>query len=243
MVAKSYQGLEIVGDVFVSSGRQYVNVRMKNNKIKTVRFYTEKEYAKLYPDVAATADPYRKPQKEILGFTKDFVWIFEPSVGMNDEDEYFQQSTARFHKIYGWYFISSEPLPNDLPFGYNPVKLPWEVVGLSSGNLRSDADVETAIGKFFTTNSAITNYPHSVGERVEIEVKLDKIISFENNFGTGTTFRFIGVADNLPYIWITSAKRDWQIGSIFKVRGTIKDLKEFKGEFQIVLMRVNEVVK
>ena len=40
-VAKSYQELEIVGDVFVSSGRQYVNVKLKSGKLKTVRWYNQ----------------------------------------------------------------------------------------------------------------------------------------------------------------------------------------------------------
>ena len=40
MVAKSYQELEIVGDVFVSSGRQYVNVKLKSGKLKTFSFAT-----------------------------------------------------------------------------------------------------------------------------------------------------------------------------------------------------------
>ena len=64
-VAKSYQELEIVGDVFVSSGRQYVNVKLKSGKTKTVRWYTDSEYRKMYPEAVASAasdpsDPYYK---------------------------------------------------------------------------------------------------------------------------------------------------------------------------------------
>ena len=50
MVAKSYQDLETVGDVFISSGKQYVNVKLKSGKIKSVRYYTEAEYYKMYPE-------------------------------------------------------------------------------------------------------------------------------------------------------------------------------------------------
>lgn len=241
-VARSYQSLEQIGEPYISNGKQYVNLRFKNGNVKPCRFYTDTEYKKLYGETAVSGQPI-KPQKDVLGFEKGYVYIFEPSVGMDEENEYMKASVARFCKLWGWCFISSEPLPDDLPFGYNPIKLPWELVGSSSGYLKSDAEVEKAVGNLFTTNSAITNYPHSIGDRVEIEVKLDKIISFENNYGVGSTFRFIGITDNIPYIWITSAKRDWQIGNVLKIKGTIKDLKDFKGEFQVILNRVNEVVK
>ena len=75
-VAKSYQDLPIVGDVFVSSGRQYVNVKLKSGKTKTVRWYSDAEYRKMYPETVAvdrSTDPYYKPQKEVLGFTKGLL--------------------------------------------------------------------------------------------------------------------------------------------------------------------------
>ena len=246
-VARSYQSLEQIGEPYISNGKQYINLRFKNGNVKPARWYSDSEYKKLYgePAVSSSTDPYYKPQKDVLGFSQGFVWIFEPSVGMNTEDKWLMQSSARYHRLYGWYFISDEPLPSDLPFGYNPIKMPWEVVGLPNGELKSETKVETAIKEFLNPNPDIVsvNYPHSIGERIELEVKLEKIIPLENNYGVATMFRMIGITDILPYIWITSAKRDWQVGNAFKIRGTIKDLKNYKGEFQINLNRVNEVVK
>ena len=75
-VAKSYQSLEIVGDIFISSGRQYVNVKMKSGALKTVRWYSDAEYRKMYPEAPAvdrSADPYYKPQKEVLGYQANIV--------------------------------------------------------------------------------------------------------------------------------------------------------------------------
>lgn len=237
LVAKSYQNLPRVGEEFLSAGKYYVNIQMKNGKVKPVRAYSEKEYAKLYGEVPLEKDE----QKRALGFAKDFIWIFGPEVGMNEEDEYFLDSKARFHKSWGWYFVSDEELPQDLPFRYNPIKLPWEVVGLPNGALKKEAEANVSVESFFTPDSAISNYPHSIGEKIEIEVKLDRTAPVETGFGIATLFRMIGVADNLPYIWITSAKRDWQAGRQFKIKGTIKDLKNRDGEFQIILLRVNEV--
>mgnify|MGYP007130714223 CR=1 FL=1 len=78
MVAKSYQELEIVGDVFVSSGRQYVNVKLKSGKLKTVRWYSDFEYAKMYPTAEKVSEiKHTKTQKEVLGFTEGYITIFK----------------------------------------------------------------------------------------------------------------------------------------------------------------------
>ena len=96
-VAKSYQELEIVGDVFVSSGRQYVNVKLKSGKLKTVRWYSDAEYRKMYPEAAAvdhSINPYYKPQKEVLGFTKGYITIFKGDT--YSEIDWFRASIARY---------------------------------------------------------------------------------------------------------------------------------------------------
>ena len=115
-VAKSYQELEIVGDVFVSSGRQYVNVKLKSGKTKAVRWYTDSEYRKMYPEAVAvdrSADPYYKPQKEVLGFTKGYITIFKGDT--YSELDWFRASIARYARWWGWYIISTEEIPEDLP--------------------------------------------------------------------------------------------------------------------------------
>ena len=51
MVAKSYQGLEILCEPYeLAKGRLYVKVRTKSGANKEVRWYTEAEYAKMYPE-------------------------------------------------------------------------------------------------------------------------------------------------------------------------------------------------
>ena len=50
MVAKSFQSLEQTCEPFTANGKQYVKVRCKNGNERTVRYYTETEYYKLYPE-------------------------------------------------------------------------------------------------------------------------------------------------------------------------------------------------
>ena len=63
MVAKSYQSLEQLSDIYTVNGKKYVKVRLKSGAEKQVRFYSDIEYAKLYPEDKETAaapvnDPY-----------------------------------------------------------------------------------------------------------------------------------------------------------------------------------------
>ena len=94
MVAKTYQSLEVVGDVYTAKGRAYVQVRTKNGALKQVRWYTEKEYAKMYPDEVKTAskdgDPHFKTQKEVLGFDKGYITIFKGNT--YEDKEYFKMN-------------------------------------------------------------------------------------------------------------------------------------------------------
>lgn len=241
MVAKSYQDLEIIGDVFVSSGRQYVNVKLKSGKTKTVRWYSDKEYAKMYPEAPAVShstDPYYKPQKDVLGFVNGYITIFRGD-GMNEENEYFKMGKMfRYCRWWGWYVCSNEALPEDLPAEADPVVLKWEIVGNPDGKLRPDAEVERAVGNLLYPPVA-HEFNVSIGQRIELTVTVEKNIPLENNYGVSHLHRMITEDGNI-YVWTTAAK-NWSVGSEHHIRGTIKDLRDYKGEPQIILTRCIEV--
>ena len=94
----------------------------------------------MYPEVTAgnrSKDPYYIPQKYVLGFEKGYITIFR---GVKEEhEEWFKQSICRFAKWWGWYVISTQEVPKDLPSGVEPVLAPYttlevivrmEVVGI-----------------------------------------------------------------------------------------------------------------
>lgn len=237
MVAKSYQSLEQLSEPFQVDGRMYVNVRLKSGNTKSVRWYTEKEYAKMYGESAVprSTDPYAKPQRDVLGFSAGYVYIFQN--GMDEDDEYFKMSSARYHRLYGWYFISDEPLPSDLPFGYNPVKLFWKDVGDTSGTLYPDEKVLNAVN--------LTLYPAQegafvgfIGERLDLTLTVEKTIPLENKFGH-STMHIMKSATGETFVWTTSSK-NWAVGSEHTLRGTVKDQKYYNGVAQTVLTNCRE---
>lgn len=240
-VAKSYQDLEIVGEVFVSSGRQYVNVKLKSGKVKTVRWYTDAEYRKMYPEVAAvdhSSDPYYKPQKEVLGFTKGYITIFKGDT--YSEIEWFRASIARYARWWGWYIISTEEVPADLPEGITPVQLPWELVGQEDGKLKPEHLVKEAVESIIYDESE-SEYVGSIGERLDLYLTVERAIELDGAYGRSTMHIMRDDCGNL-FVWTTAAK-SWSAGTEHHIKGAVKDHRTYKNEKQTVLTRCISVDK
>lgn len=238
-VAKSYQELEIVGDVFVSSGRQYVNVKLKSGKTKTVRWYSDSEYRKMYPEAVAvdrSADPYYKPQKEVLGFTKGYITIFKGDT--YSELDWFRASNARYARWWGWYIISTEEIPEDLPAGIEPIRLPWDMVGQENGNLKPEHLVKEAVESIIYDESE-SEYVGSIGERLDLYLTVERTIELDGNYGRSTMHIMRDDCGNL-FVW-TTASKSWSAGTEHHIKGTVKDHRKYKNECQTVLTRCLEV--
>ena len=236
MVAKSYQNLELVGDVFTSNGRRYVRVRTKTGALKQVRWYTEAEYAKMYPDDVRENSNEFKTQKEVLGFDKGYITIFRGNT--YEDKDYFKANSARYARPWGWYFISTEELPEDLPEDVEPVRLPWELVGNEDGTLKPENVIGAAVESLIYEPDN-SEYQGEVGDKITVDVVVEKAIMLDGYYGPSTMHVFRDGNYNC-YVWTTSAK-SWEVGSEHHIVGTIKELKQYKGTKQTVLTRCREV--
>ena len=239
-VAKSYAELPIIGDVFISSGRQYVNVKLKSSKTKTVRWYSDAEYRKMYPEikpvVANPADPYYKTQKEVLGFTKGYITIFKGDTYA--EIDWFRASIARYTRWWGWYIVSTEEVPADLPEGIQPIRLPWESVGQENGELKPEHLIKEAV-EALIYEASDSEFQGAIGERLDLFLTVERVIELENNFGHSQMHLMRDDCGNL-YVW-TTASKSWAAGTEHHIRGTVKDHRTYKNERQTVLNRCLEV--
>ena len=239
LVAKSYQNLEIVGDVYTSSGRQYVQVRTKNGALKQVRWYSNSEYAKMYPEDKAIKshanDPYYKTQKELFGFDKGYITIFKGNT--YEDKDYFKTTNARYTRWWGWYFLSTDELPSDIPSDVEPVKLPWDMVGQEDGSLKPENVVIAAVESLVYEPDE-SEWQGEIGDKIEIIATVEKAIQLDGYYGP-STMHIMRDYDGNCYVWTTAA-RSWQPGTEHHIAGTIKELKQYKGVKQTVLTRCRE---
>ena len=236
-VAKSFKDWEKVTEVYSINGRDYIKVRNpKTGSVRQVRHYSQNEYLKMYPEEKAEEAAVFASQKDLLGFQKGYITIFKGDTYGNLE--WFQQSIARYAKFWGWYIVSTEEVPEDLPLGITPVRLPWETVGNDSGNLLPEATIQKNIAPLLYEVST-SEYQGTIGQRIERTLTVTKVIDLENAFGSSTMMTMEDEDKNV-YLWTTSARR-WSEGTVKTLRGTVKAHNEFRNVKQTVLTRCTEV--
>ena len=228
MVAKSYQNMKQVCEPYLKSGRMYVKVQQGNTQ-REVRWYTEEEYAKMYGiKIAKTVTP----QKKILGFENGYITLFKGDTYANLE--WFQRSIARYHKIWGWYIVSTEAVPFDLPVGIEPIELKWELVGEDEGMLKSDAEVKSAVESILYDRGNST-FQGVVGARLDLELEVISAHKKDGYYGEQTIHYMVDSVGN-QYLWATTAK-SWEVGDKRHIKGTVKDHKVIRNVETTVLTR------
>jgi hypothetical protein len=240
-IAKSYQGLEIIKEPYKVNGKMYVLIKTKSGTDKQVRWYSETEYSKMYPNETdnKSKDPYFKPQKYVLGFEKGYITIFK---GVKPEhEEWFDRSICRWAKWWGWYVPSTQKVPEDLPSGVQPVRLDWNGMGNEQDRLCEEKIVIAHVAqtlKKVIAQSSISKYQGSVGDRIEREVAIVQKIEEETRYGKSFEYIMKDIKGNC-YKWKTTAK-DWFVGDAKTLRGTVKDFGEYEGEELTILTRCME---
>lgn len=236
-VAKSYAEYPINGNPYTKNGRLYVEILYKGSP-KEVRWYSNNEYARMYketPVQAASTDttPNLLVVKKALGFDHGYITIFRGDQEANNE--WFKQSNARYAVSWGWYVVSTEQVPDNLPFGIEPVKLNWNLIGDKDGKLKS-SDIVRSVVENLLYGDSTSEFIGSIGERLEFELKIKKAIPLESIYGKATTMHIMEDDCGNCFIWTTSAKK-LLVDETYKMRGTIKDHKIYKGVNQTVLTR------
>ena len=240
MVAKSFQSMTQVGEPYISNGKMYVKVlNEKTGNSRIVRWYTDSEYYKMYPE-AKTEQPaatsIQRSQKLALGFDKGYITIFKGDT--QPHNDWFKFSVARYATCWGWYIISTKEVPADLPTGLTPVRLPWEMVGTDKDVLKTDAEVKAAVESLMYEESK-SKHIGKVGDRLELEIVVTENRKLDTLYGHANAITMQDSNENV-YIWITSAK-NWSVGESKRIRGTVKEHKIYKNIKRTILVRCTEV--
>jgi hypothetical protein len=238
MVAKSYQSMTILGEPFAKANNK-LYVKVKNEKtgaVREVRWYNEKEYAKMYPGESIEPEMFVN-QKNILGFQEGYITIFKGN--QEEYEDWFDRSIARYCRHWGWYVVSEDTIPFDLPVGLEPVELKWEMVGCGTA-LKNDEEVRVAVNSLLY-GSHPSVFQGSINDRLDLKITVIKSNQTENYFGKKAYHTFEDANGN-HYTWDTSAKF-WAEGSVKQIRATVKEHKIINNIQTTVLTRCMEVIK
>lgn len=224
-VAKSFENFIFLSEPFEENGKEYIVVKNpKTGTIRKVRWYRSETVR-------------TKSVREVLGFAQGYITIFK-----GENEEWLEMSEARYHKIWGWYFPSQIEVPAILPVELTPVKLYWKDIAEDENTLRPVTKIKACVEAVLYPTDTKSTYQGTVGERIERELTVIKNIPKEGNkYGT-TYFHILQDKDENIYIWATAAK-NWAVGSVHTLRGTVKEHQKFRNELQTVLTRCMEVNK
>lgn len=240
MVAKTFQTMTQLGQPYSVGGKMYVRVRNeKTGTERQVRWYSDAEYAKLYPEDAANKakGPFGS-QHDILGFAKGYITIFKGDT--YPHKEWFSNNNARYCVFWGWYIVSTEDVPSDIPEGITPVQLSWDLVGTPDGELLPADSLKKVIDKILYTDvDSPSTHQGAVGDRLILNIEVISTYEINGAYGVSTMHTMRDEEGNI-YLW-TTASKNWTPGTKKRIRGTVKKHGEYKGVKQTVLTRCMEV--
>ena len=236
MVAKSFQSMSIVSDPYKENGRMYVSVKNEaTGKVRKVRWYTEAEYKKLYPEEVIPAKSTFN-YKGALGFKEGYITIFKGELTEDNDDWFRVNKELRYHRVWGWYLPSTEKMPEDMPTEFEPVTLKWEDVSEDGVQPKSDAKLKEAIEPLIFPPSS-SEYVAEIGQRIETKLTVTSKKTKEGDYGFQNIHFFEDSAGNV-LAWSTSAK-SLEVGETYLIRGTVKGYTTFRNVKTTWLTRCN----
>ena len=241
MVAKTFKDYKIVSEVYEDGKNKYVKVQHpRTGNIRQVRWYTEVEYLKKYPeDKDIVKNPFN--QKKMLGFDKGYITIFEGAIMKNQD--WFSKSIARYHNTWGWYIVSTDEIP-ELPEGITALQLDWELISENDVMFPQAKIKEILNTKIFAKGAekpkSISQFVGEVGQRLDLTLTVTNAEHKDDYYGTKTIHTMEDGNGNI-FIWVTGAK-DWGVGTTHKIRGTVKEHRLYQDiEMHTILTRCTEV--
>ena len=229
-VAPSFQKYPTFGEPYEKNKRKYIVIVYPDGHHREVRWYDTE------PAAAPSKTPQNKilrPLKDVLGFSKGYITIFKgDTYALLD---WFRESTARYHSIWGWYFISEDELPQ-FPAGIEPIQLQWKDVAFEDEDaLKSESAIKEHIDTLMYEPSN-SKWQGEIGERLELELLCVKVIENDGGYYGPSNFHLFSDSEGNEYCWTTASKK-LEEGKNYKLRGTVKTHQVYRNSNQTVLTR------
>lgn len=228
MVAKTYQSLEIQGEPFEENKRLYVNV-LTTKGPKKVRWYTDAEYRRMYPDAPVENKLMDFNARHAFGFgEKGYITLYKGDERVVERWAENDRTNIWRNTTFGYYTPSKFPTPEVLK-GIEPIQLKWEQVQDYEDRMKPHEEVAKLVSDLLG-GSAISNsaYQGKENDWLEKEIVVKENITREDHFGEKHT-HYMRDAEGNMYIWETGTK-NFEVGMALKLRMKVKAHKEVKGE-------------
>ena len=238
-VAKSYLDSKILdGPVYGRGGKQYVTIELGNGTVKTVRWYTNDEWKRMYPELASTVENNQVDYRKVFGFgDAGYITIYYGDT-YNNLEWFKREPSCRYNKFFGWYTISTEQVPENIPDGIETAKLFWNDV---NDGLELDKDRARQAVEALTVKPSNSQFVGEVGQRIETSLTVERKVEVVGMYGTSIMHIMHDNSGNV-FIW-TTASKELEAGVEYHMRGTVKDHRTYKGVQQTILTRCSIVKK
>lgn len=223
-VAKTYAKMEIKGEPFHENGRIYVYVLAPKGE-KKVRWYTDAEYRRMYPNEPAVHNIMDFNAKHVFGFEKTgYITLYK---GMGVEEWANEDRTnIRFNLTFGFYTPGQLELPH-LNNGIEPVRLMWTEIMDHDDRMKPHTEVQKIVAAKLgnTSKSKFIGVENAWIEKT-VTVKENK--TRQDHFGEKHMHTLVDSEGN-TYIWETGAK-NLVHGETVNLKMKVKKHEEINGE-------------
>ena len=239
-VAKSYLSSKILdGPVYGKGGKRYVTIELGNGTVKTVRWYSNDEWKRMYPELASMIEGNDVNYRKILGFDDaGYITVYYGDTYKN-LDWFKEEPACRYHKIFGWYTTSTDEVPNELPEGVKTAILNWEDVSTEDGKV-DEVRAKQAI-EALTYEPSTSEFVGEVGQRLELFLTVDRKVELAGMYGI-SIMHIMHDEDGNVFVW-TTASKSLDTDVEYHIRGTIKDHRIYKNVQQTILTRCTIIEK
>lgn len=145
MVAPSFQAMKRISEVYFKEGKYYVDVKNeKTGTVRSVRWYTDAEYAKSYGKKLSTDDGF-DGLKHARGFDNGPILVIRGNRA--DDEEWLRASIARYAVGIGWYIVSTDTLPEDAPKHFKYLLLGWQEAIIDERHMKKPNDLNALLAE------------------------------------------------------------------------------------------------
>lgn len=234
-VAKTYANMEISGDPFKESGRMYVNV-VTPKGLKKVRWYSDAEYRRMYPDAVVEKDIMDFNARHAFGFGEEgYITLYK---GRNVEEWAENDRTNIWYNLDFNYYTPGRLGRPALTNGVEAIQLKWEEVAAEGNKMKPHEEVQKIVAALLNEKS-VSVFQGEVGTWIQKTITIRDKKTKESQYGTKHTYTLADAEDN-TYIWETGAK-DYPIDKTVSLKMKVKEHKEINNEKVTVVWYCKEM--